>query len=59
MKIKYTGMATVRLIENYRWDASNNFVQDVKEPEMVEELLTDPAGDFAEVKEPSAKEKSK
>lgn len=49
MKIRYVGTSDVRIIGEYRWDASNGFVQDVTDPEILENLLTYPKPDFEAV----------
>jgi hypothetical protein len=49
MKIRYTGTAGVRIVEPYRWDASNGYVQDVTDPAILENLLTYPKPEFEEV----------
>ena len=58
MKFQYVGASNVRIIGKYRWDKGNKFVQDVKEPELIENLLTYPDGSFVEVVDES-KKKSK
>lgn len=60
MRIRYTGPRRIRVIGPYRWDEESNFVQDVQEPELVEELLTDPFNTFEEAgEEKPAKTKKK
>ncbi len=51
MKIRYTGTAGVRIVEPYRWDESNGYVQDVTDPEILENLLTYPKPEFEPVEE--------
>jgi len=51
MKIRYTGTAGVRIVEPYRWDESNGYVQDVTDPEILEDLLTYPRPEFVAVLE--------
>ncbi len=46
MNIRYVGPATVREVGPYRWDMNNGFVQDVTDPEILENLLTYPKPDF-------------
>ena len=58
MKIRYTGTAGVRIVEPYRWDESNGYVQDVTDPEILEDLLTYPRPEFVTVEEESVAEKA-
>ena len=58
MKIRYTGTAGVRIVEPYRWDESNGYVQDVTDPEILENLLTYPRPEFEPVEEASVEEKA-
>jgi hypothetical protein len=51
MKIRYTGTAGVRIVEPYRWDESNGYVQDVTDPAILENLLTYPKPEFEAVEE--------
>ena len=52
MKIRYTGTAGIRIIDPYRWDSSNGYVQDVTDPDMLLNLLTYPKPEFESVEEP-------
>lgn len=45
MRFKYIGFG-VREIGEYRWDGTNDFTQDIQEPELIENLLTYPDGSF-------------
>ena len=58
MKIRYTGTAGVRIVEPYRWDETNGYVQDVTDPEILEDLLTYPRPEFVAVEEASVEEKA-
>lgn len=58
MKIRYTGIAGVRIVEPYRWDESNGYVQDVTDPAILENLLTYPKPEFEPVEEVSVEEKT-
>ncbi len=49
MKFKYIGKAGVRIVKQYRWEARNGFIQDVEEPELIENLLTYPTGEFMQL----------
>jgi len=49
MRIRYIGNATVRRIGRYSWNAENDFVQDVEEPQFATELLTYPTPQFEAV----------
>lgn len=46
MRLRYSGGATVRLIGRYRFDKTNHYVQDVTEPNVIAELLTQPGESF-------------
>lgn len=54
MKIRYTGRAGVRIVGPYRWDESNDFVQDVTDQDILMDLLTYPRPVFGVVDEPPA-----
>ena len=56
MKIRYTGTAGVRIVEPYRWDESNGYVQDVTDPAILENLLTYPKPEFEAVEETPVEE---
>ena len=49
MKFKYVGKAGVRIIDPYRWEYKNDFVQDVQEPELIENLLSYPTSEFVQL----------
>lgn len=57
MKFKYIGKAGVRIVRQYRWEARNDFTQDVKEPELIENLLTYPTGEFMQLDDDGAEVK--
>jgi hypothetical protein len=52
MKIKYVGLAGVRVIEPYRWEKENGYIQDVTDEAILMNLLTYPRPDFEVVEEP-------
>jgi hypothetical protein len=51
MKIKYTGKRRIRIVGEHEWNAANDFVQEVSDQEMIEDLLTDPFNEFEELAE--------
>ena len=51
MKIQYIGKSQRRIVENYVWDKSNNFTQDVKEVSLAMELITSPFDEFVSLEE--------
>ena len=57
MKFKYIGKAGVRIVRQYRWEARNDFVQDVEEPELIEDLQTYPTGEFMQLDDDGAEVK--
>ncbi len=48
MKIKWAGNG-MRVVGNYQWSEKNDWVQDVKEPELALDLLTQPNENFMEI----------
>ena len=55
MKIRYIGKSQVRVIGEYRWDANNEFIQDV-DTELAADLLTYPRPEFEAVEEEDVEE---
>jgi len=51
MKIKYVGLAGVRVIGPYRWEKENGYIQDVTDEATLMNLLTYPRPDFEVVEE--------
>lgn len=47
MRIKWTGSGPIkRLVGRYEWSQETGYVQDVVEPDLAAELLTEPSGLF-------------
>jgi len=46
MMIRYVGKSTVRELGQYVWNAENGYLQDVTDPQTLEEILTYPKPDF-------------
>ena len=51
MKIKYTGKRRIRIVGEHEWNAANDFVQEVSDLDLLEDLLTDPFNEFEELAE--------
>jgi hypothetical protein len=49
MKIKYTGRRKIRIVGPYQWDESNDFIQEVTDPELAEDLLSEPSNEWMEL----------
>ena len=54
MKVKYVGLATVRIVGTYTWNRENEYVQEVTEEDVLNDLLTNPQGDFELIDEQSS-----
>lgn len=46
MLFRYVGSSGIRIIGNYQWDASNGFVTEVADPELILNLLSYPLPEF-------------
>jgi hypothetical protein len=57
MYIQYTGRRRRRIVGPYEWNEENGFVCEVTEPEILEDLLTDPFNEFSETTKPKPKKK--
>lgn len=52
MNIRYTGKRKIRIVGPYQWDASNGFIQEVTEQDLIDDLLTEPSNEFEAEPEP-------
>lgn len=53
MRIKYQGKSKRRVVGRYVWEQSNNYEQDVEEPDIVTDLLTAPTNEFVALEDPA------